>query len=616
MRNRKVEKTNVNMVIHNISGESQFAYVKNHPNTFHLDTLILLLLSDTNFFLHEKAITIYRPYSYLNLLFKCTGFPLLPYTPSIVLGHIHHQQQQQYHISLTFKVSTEEAAKQDFGKREFPERVRTASMPALIITKIILSLALILTVSWLSFEFQKNIKDYRDNFRNIFSENNVYKTSHCVGMDAFLRSLEDKINQPNPFGIVFVTGRKNSGKTTVIKAALASRTHVAYINWRQVTIASDVDLTISLKKAFKVQLFRDYLKNFDFGLLNPFSKWILPTFTYQRQGAVTDDLSSTLDEIEEILKYAQQLDGPGVQSRPVIFIDEIGSMMPLVSGSDDKRQIGKLDKGLCDVIFASHDGFSLQILGLSDPLYVSAVTIPDLTRADMKAAVSLGRVDSNTSNSMYAANIDVAMQAVGGHAGHVLQLLQSTSQKDLLQRVSTFRLSEVETLDTIKNSKFFCSTVTQSCYDYTYFEDIMNLFVERRRRYSEDDPAIALITVLRETDIDRYNYLWGKDLGLRVVKHFVGLGFLFYDPEKNKLMARNKVMLDVFAMVTHTAKEMQHRKDKIQQWENSCGTTSVIETGDMGETDPESHYDCRGLADDKTLWEQELRELEARARHH
>eukprot|EP01036_Dinobryon_divergens_P028357 gene28357-37289_t len=520
MRNRKVEKTNVNMVIHNISGES---------------------------------------------------FPLLPYTPSIVLGHIHHQQQQQYHISLTFKVSTEEAAKQDFGKREFPER--------------------------------KNIKDYRDNFRNIFSENNVYKTSHCVGMDAFLRSLEDKINQPNPFGIVFVTGRKNSGKTTVIKAALASRTHVAYINWRQVTIASDVDLTISLKKAFKVQLFRDYLKNFDFGLLNPFSKWILPTFTYQRQGAVTDDLSSTLDEIEEILKYAQQLDGPGVQSRPVIFIDEIGSMMPL-------------DKGLCDVIFASHDGFSLQILGLSDPLYVSAVTIPDLTRADMKAAVSLGRVDSNTSNSMYAANIDVAMQAVGGHAGHVLQLLQSTSQKDLLQRVSTFRLSEVETLDTIKNSKFFCSTVTQSCYDYTYFEDIMNLFVERRRRYSEDDPAIALITVLRETDIDRYNYLWGKDLGLRVVKHFVGLGFLFYDPEKNKLMARNKVMLDVFAMVTHTAKEMQHRKDKIQQWENSCGTTSVIETGDMGETDPESHYDCRGLADDKTLWEQELRELEARARHH
>ena len=112
----------------------------------------------------------------------------------------------------------------------------------------------------------------------------------------------------------------------------------------------------------------------------------------------------------------------------------------------------------------------------------------------------------------------------------------------------------------------------QSCYDYTYFEDIMNLFVQQRRRWFEEDPAIALPTVLRETDIDRYNYLWGKDLGLRVVRHFVGLGFLFYDPETDKLMARNKVMLDVFAMMTQ---EMQHRKDKIQQWENSCGTTVI-----------------------------------------
>jgi hypothetical protein len=79
----------------------------------------------------------------------------------------------------------------------------------------------------------------------------------------------------------------------------------------------------------------------------------------------------------------------------------------------------------------------------------------------MEAAVSKGRVDSSTSNSMYAAYIDVTMQAVGGHAGHVLQLLQSTSHEDLLHRVSTFQLSEVETLDTIRNSKQFCATVTQ-----------------------------------------------------------------------------------------------------------------------------------------------------------
>eukprot|EP01036_Dinobryon_divergens_P028355 gene28356-37287_t len=37
--------------------------------------------------------------------------------------------------------------------------------------------------------------------------------------------------------------------------------------------------------------------------------------------------------------------------------------------------------------------------------------------------------------------------------------------------------------------------------------------------------------------------------------HFVGLGFLFYDPETDKLMARNKVKLDVFAILTHTTNE-------------------------------------------------------------
>ena len=40
-----------------------------------------------------------------------------------------------------------------------------------------------------------------------------------------------------------------------------------------------------------------------------------------------------------------------------------------------------------------------------------------------------------------------------------------------------------------------------------------------------------------------------------MVRHFVGLGFLFYDPETDKLMARNKVKLDVFAILTHTTNE-------------------------------------------------------------
>lgn len=78
----------------------------------------------------------------------------------------------------------------------------------------------------------------------------------------------------------------------------------------------------------------------------------------------------------------------------------------------------------------------------------------------------------------------------------------------------------------------------QSCYD-SYFQDIMHLF-EQKRRSSDDDPAIKSTTCV----------------GLRVLRYFVGLGFFFDDPDTGKLMARNKVVLDVFAMLTHTTNEV------------------------------------------------------------
>jgi hypothetical protein len=42
---------------------------------------------------------------------------------------------------------------------------------------------------------------------------------------------------------------------------------------------------------------------------------------------------------------------------------------------------------LCDVIFASHDGFSMEILSQSDPLYTIPMTMPDYTEEELRGIV-------------------------------------------------------------------------------------------------------------------------------------------------------------------------------------------------------------------------------------
>jgi len=209
-------------------------------------------------------------------------------------------------------------------------------------------------------------------------------------------------------------------------------------------------------------MFKDYLNHINYGIIIWTLKWIVPTFIFPDRGP--EELSSTLDEIEEILKYSKKLSGSDVESRPVIITDEVSSMMPLISGSAQQKAIGKFfvewlvsvtkDKWLCDVIFASHNGFSLQILSLSDPLYVTSVTIPDLTSEDMMT------ITNKNPDSMNASYINVTLKVVGGHASHVQELLKSFSHADLRKRYAALKVSELETVQAIRRtSQEFCTDI-------------------------------------------------------------------------------------------------------------------------------------------------------------
>jgi len=86
---------------------------------------------------------------------------------------------------------------------------------------LLLWIFIVFAMAWFGWLYN----DYRNNFGQIFY--NPHTLPHCIGREAFLKSIDKKINQPNPFGILFITGRKNSGKTTTIRAAVAGRKHVA-----------------------------------------------------------------------------------------------------------------------------------------------------------------------------------------------------------------------------------------------------------------------------------------------------------------------------------------------------------------------------------------------------
>lgn len=60
---------------------------------------------------------------------------------------------------------------------------------------LLLWIFIVFAMAWFGWLYN----DYRNNFGQIFY--NPHTSPHCIGREAFLKSIDKKINQPNPFGI-------------------------------------------------------------------------------------------------------------------------------------------------------------------------------------------------------------------------------------------------------------------------------------------------------------------------------------------------------------------------------------------------------------------------------
>jgi thymidine kinase len=441
--------------------------------------------------------------------------------------------------------------------------------------------------------FVFSYKNSQDKFNGIFNYQFRKEQPKCYDRIAFKLELNRSLSRANPSGIIFVCGRMNAGKTTTIKSALIDRKHVAYINWREKAISNEKQLNESLKEAFQIKNFKDYWNRISFGwLLKFFFNAFLPHLDYSN--TEMEELTLTLNEIETILKFAKQKgsssisnDKERIANRPVIFIDEIGALQGLLSSSSTSSlsfsssssatvtslevakkfilwliKISK-DEMLCDIIFASHDGFTMELLNLADPIYCSSLVIPGFSLDDMKILEkefpTCFEISPQQSKQHHAELMKLIIDEVHGHAGHVLKLLEANSllkMKSYLNEMKTAeRLVYQQALNEAKSSckkyhyigsREFCN---DECYEKEELDKVISLFLADSR----SDPEFPLDTVLRETGLDQ-----------RVIQLFVKRRILFYNPHSHTIQLRNKLFVDVVreinnkqVAVTSLLKEIQ-----------------------------------------------------------
>jgi hypothetical protein len=177
-------------------------------------------------------------------------------------------------------------------------------------------------------------------------------------------------------------------------------------------------------------------------------------------------------------------------------------------------------------------------------------------------------------------DLDSIYEAVGGHAGHVAGF---RSRESIADTLSQHALSEMQTLKEIDKGKTFCNYF--GCYDGQLFSIIMKQF-EKERSESDPDPAIPRTRIMRESSA----------VSEEVIKYFVSEGYLFYNPIRDTLQSRNKVMLDVFVEKVNSDKNIALWKNKLLMWDVQCPSVTT------------STEDC--YVEDRRLFLQELRKWE------
>jgi hypothetical protein len=368
----------------------------------------------------------------------------------------------------------------------------------------------------------------------------------CYDRIKFKQSLQHSLSFGNPVGIIFVTGRLGAGKSTLIHSVLSDRIHVADVNWRGKTIRTKEELNQTLKDAFDIKSYKDQINEMfgssiavKMGVLGNLYRFFFPSISFEE--FEKSNLESTMNDIEKVLRFAKVKGGGELKSRPVIFIDEIQALRYLAHGSDADREVAKSfvtwlirisrDFCLCDVVFASHDGFAMEILQLADPAYCAPIVVPNFSKDDMKVVgQSFPRLTQSMSNSIYS--------YVAGHAEHVKRLVNVTSKSQMKTELDSVRHSERQVLKEILNKNASSCTTwfrgrnfSSDCCEKEDFIKVMDLLAESK----DKDPEIAVDTVIRQTKVNIQ--------ALRILSHH---RLIFYNPGNETISARNKLSLTLY----------------------------------------------------------------------
>jgi len=378
-------------------------------------------------------------------------------------------------------------------------------------------------------------KSYTRQFEDVFSGVKD-KNIKCYNREEERNTIKNILNGDPP-GIIFISGKINSGKTTTIKSVLKDRKFVAYINWRSVvTINSPQRLNEELKKAFRIKYFKDFLNlnyKFNFGkiirLMNP---WLPHIETIADPEMV--NLKTTQDTIVEILRTAKILNNEKyiAEYKPVLFIDEISALRHLQNadnGNDTVENFIKWlveitkDAKLCHVIVASSDGFAWDLFHKTseflDPSYFKVININDLTKNECQNVIK-GFGNCKISEE--------TMLEVGGHLGHINDLCRIGEPY-----INTIRTDEIQKLNEAYNNSSFSSY----CYLKSYF---------KAPCYATDD--FDKVMDFLKTNGGSANYYEVEKIILKryskyVLPALINNNYIFYSRADQTLSARNHVFM-------------------------------------------------------------------------
>lgn len=168
------------------------------------------------------------------------------------------------------------------------------------------------------------------HFEEVFSGVSPAK---CYDREEDKKIIENALNSENPAGVLLITGKINSGKTTLISHTISKRKYVAAMNWRNLMLTRPSDLNDELRRSFRMEGWWDFMSGIPGKIISSLFTWV-PSLPESIREIVRNErkdlipLITTLEEIKEFLRAVDRLNHRKIlkqqkPERPVIFIDSL-----------------------------------------------------------------------------------------------------------------------------------------------------------------------------------------------------------------------------------------------------------------------------------------------------